>query len=258
MRSQSWHSTTTQSCWPVTSACAPSCPTPTSGSRWRRRASRSRSCGRCTGRRSATTYPLPTCSGCCCAGGCWNRRASRALRDGPAAARQRCSGSRASAWRSPTSSPCSALHAERQSLGRSQAVQQYLDRGELVPDEIVLDMVRQALVAAAATGGGYALDGIPRNMRQACATHLIARELGMTTNVALRLQVEGGELVRRLLARAALEVTPTIPRRSSADDSAVPPGDLSHCWLVRRARHPGVGGCHASARTGWPGDPCCP
>jgi adenylate kinase len=31
----------------------------------------------------------------------------------------------------------------------------------LVPDEIVLDMVRQALVAAAATGGGYALDGIP-------------------------------------------------------------------------------------------------
>jgi len=75
----------------------------------------------------------------------------------------------------------------------------------LVPDEIVLDMVRQALVAAAATGGGYALDGIPRNMRQACATYLIARELGMATNVALRLQVEGGELVRRLLARAALE-----------------------------------------------------
>jgi adenylate kinase len=74
----------------------------------------------------------------------------------------------------------------------------------LVPDEIVLDMVRQALVAAAATGGGYALDGIPRNMRQACATYLIARELGMTTNVGLRLQVEGGELVRRLLARAGL------------------------------------------------------
>jgi hypothetical protein len=52
-------------------------------------------------------------------------------------------------------------------------------------------------------------------------------------------------------------VTPTIPRRSSADDSAVPPGDLSHCCLVRRARHPSVGGCHASARTAWPGDPCC-
>ena len=45
----------------------------------------------------------------------------------------------------------------------------------------------------------------PRSMRQARATYLIARELGMITNVALRLQVEEGELVRRLLARAALE-----------------------------------------------------
>ena len=42
-------------------------------------------------------------------------------------------------------------------------------------------------------------------MRPACATYLIARELGMTTNVALRLQVEEGELVRRLRARAPLE-----------------------------------------------------
>lgn len=49
--------------------------------------------------------------------------------------------------------------ARETTLGR--AVKRHLDRGELVPDEIVLDMVRQALVAAAATGGGYALDGIP-------------------------------------------------------------------------------------------------
>jgi adenylate kinase len=93
--------------------------------------------------------------------------------------------------------------ARQTDLGR--AVQQHLERGELVPDEIVLDMVRQALVAAAAVGGGYVLDGIPRNMKQARATYLIAQELGMTANVALHLQVEDGELVRRLLARAALE-----------------------------------------------------
>ena len=42
-------------------------------------------------------------------------------------------------------------------------------------------------------------------MRQACAIYPDRAGLGMTTNVALRLQVEGGELVRRLLARAALE-----------------------------------------------------
>jgi adenylate kinase len=93
--------------------------------------------------------------------------------------------------------------ARRTNLGR--AVQQHLERGELVPDEIVLDMVREAFVAAKAAGGGYVLDGVPRNMHQARATYLIARELEMTANVALHLQVEDGELVRRLLARAALE-----------------------------------------------------
>ena len=86
-----------------------------------------------------------------------------------------------------------------------QAVQAYLDRGELAPDQIVLDMVREAIVAAKAAGGGYVLDGIPRNMEQARAAYEIARELGMTADVALHLQADEAELTRRLLARAALE-----------------------------------------------------
>ena len=93
--------------------------------------------------------------------------------------------------------------ARRTSLGL--AVQEYLDRGELVPDQIVLDMVREALIAAKAAGGGYVLDGIPRNMRQARAAYLIARELGMTADVALYLDANDAEVTRRLLARAALE-----------------------------------------------------
>lgn len=91
----------------------------------------------------------------------------------------------------------------RTGLGR--AVRCHLDRGELVPDEIVLDMVRQAFIAAKSDGGGYVLDGIPRNIRQARATYQIARELGMTANVALHLKADDEELVRRLLARAVLE-----------------------------------------------------
>ncbi len=85
-----------------------------------------------------------------------------------------------------------------------QRVRHHLDRGELVPDEIVLSMVREALVAAA-SAGGYVLDGIPRTIEQARATYLIARELGMTADVALHLHAEDQELVRRLLARAAVE-----------------------------------------------------
>jgi adenylate kinase len=60
--------------------------------------------------------------------------------------------------------------ARRTGLG--QAVQGYLNRGELVPDQVVLDMLREAMVAAKAAGGGYVLDGIPQDMRQARAASL--------------------------------------------------------------------------------------
>jgi adenylate kinase len=93
--------------------------------------------------------------------------------------------------------------ARRTALGLS--VQEYLDRGDLVPDEVVLAMVREALVAAKAAGGGFVLDGIPRNMQQARAIYLIARELEMTADVALHLQADDAEVMRRLQARAALE-----------------------------------------------------
>ena len=85
-------------------------------------------------------------------------------------------------------------------LGRS--VQGFLDRGELVPDGVVLDMVRTSLEAL--QGDGYVLDGVPRTMDQARALYEIAVELGMTADVALHLQVEDAELVRRLLTRAQL------------------------------------------------------
>ena len=86
-------------------------------------------------------------------------------------------------------------------LGRS--VEHYLDRGELVPDEVVLEMVRGAFEAA--KGGGYVLDGMPRTIEQARAVYEIAVEMGMTADVALHLQVQDEELLRRLLARAAVE-----------------------------------------------------
>ena len=81
-----------------------------------------------------------------------------------------------------------------------QSVQGFLDRGELVPDGVVLDMVRTALEAL--QGDGFVLDGVPRTMEQARALYEIAVDLGMTADVVLHLQVEDAELVRRLLARA--------------------------------------------------------
>ncbi|GAA4699477.1 adenylate kinase [Phytohabitans rumicis] len=93
--------------------------------------------------------------------------------------------------------------ARRTKLGL--AVQRHLDSGTLVPDQLVLDMVRRAIEAAAATSGGYVLDGVPRNMAQARALYQVGLELSMTANVALHLKAADDELIRRLLARAALE-----------------------------------------------------
>ncbi|MET0416663.1 MAG: adenylate kinase [Actinoplanes sp.] len=85
------------------------------------------------------------------------------------------------------------------------AVKRHLDQGGLVPDETVLAMVEEAFVAAKVAGSGYVLDGLPRNMTQAKALYEIALKLGMTADVALHLKADDDELVRRLLARAALE-----------------------------------------------------
>jgi adenylate kinase len=93
--------------------------------------------------------------------------------------------------------------ARRTKLGR--AVRDHLDQGALAPDDLVLDMVREAILDAKESGGGYVLDGVPRNMEQARALYAVGRDLDMTANVALHLKADDEELVRRLLARAVLE-----------------------------------------------------
>jgi adenylate kinase len=91
--------------------------------------------------------------------------------------------------------------AEGTELGRE--VKSYVDRGDLVPDDIVLSIVRSAVEEAMATNGGYLLDGFPRNLAQARAGYRIAKELGATVHAVLHFDVPEAELLRRLLARGA-------------------------------------------------------
>jgi adenylate kinase len=88
-------------------------------------------------------------------------------------------------------------------IGR--AAKSHIDSGELVPDEIILAIVREAAIAVKAAGGGYVLDGVPRTIEQARAIFRIAQELDLTADVALHLDVDDQEVIRRLLARAAVE-----------------------------------------------------
>lgn len=80
------------------------------------------------------------------------------------------------------------------------AAQAYMDRGDLVPDEVVLEMLREPVIAAAATGG-YVLDGFPRTVEQAEAGYDIAKPLGVSVQVAVHLEVPRDALVTRIVER---------------------------------------------------------
>jgi adenylate kinase len=94
-----------------------------------------------------------------------------------------------------------------------QMIKSYLDRGDLVPDGVVMDMLRKPVVAAA-QAGGYVLDGFPRTVEQARAAFPTAQALGVEVQVAVHLDVPRAELVRRLLARRrGLEDTEAVIER---------------------------------------------
>src|SRR5437588_3986469 len=76
-----------------------------------------------------------------------------------------------------------------------QQVKGYLDRGDLVPDELVLSIVGPRVVAAARQGG-YILDGFPRTRAQAEAAYELAREADVTADAVVHLEVPPAELLR--------------------------------------------------------------
>jgi len=75
------------------------------------------------------------------------------------------------------------------------------ERGDLVPDQIVLDVLTPVVVAAVAEGG-YILDGFPRTLPQATVAAELGARLGLTLDAAVYLYAPEPVLMRRLLARA--------------------------------------------------------
>jgi adenylate kinase len=81
-----------------------------------------------------------------------------------------------------------------------QRAQAAMDAGKLVDDEIVLGMIRERL-AEADTQSGYILDGFPRNITQAKALDVLLGELGKPLDAVVQLDVDYGELTRRIAGR---------------------------------------------------------
>ncbi|WP_169951809.1 adenylate kinase [Microbispora sp. H11081] len=77
---------------------------------------------------------------------------------------------------------------------------EYMDRGDLVPDEVTVAMVRDRLSEDDAQEG-FLLDGFPRNVPQAEVLKKMLAEFGTALDVVLNLVVEDDEVVRRLAGR---------------------------------------------------------
>jgi len=83
-------------------------------------------------------------------------------------------------------------------LGR--LAKKFMDAGDLVPDEVTNAMVRDRLAEPDATDG-FLLDGFPRNVAQAGELDGMLDAMGATLTVVLDLDVDHGEVVRRLSGR---------------------------------------------------------
>lgn len=79
----------------------------------------------------------------------------------------------------------------------------YMDAGDLVPDALVIGMIRERLVGAdgSLANGAFLLDGFPRSVPQADALAEMLAELGAPLDAVVSLAVPRQELIDRLLGR---------------------------------------------------------
>jgi adenylate kinase len=87
-------------------------------------------------------------------------------------------------------------------LGRR--VEPILERGDLVPDELMIDLIRERLEGE----DGFVLDGFPRTLPQAEALDAMLEEIGKPLDAVILLEVSDDVATARLLARAVEEGRP--------------------------------------------------
>lgn len=87
-------------------------------------------------------------------------------------------------------------------LGRT--AQEYMDRGDLVPDEVIVGVIAERIDSPEARDG-FILDGFPRTMPQAEALDAKLDELGRGVTAVVLIDVSDDEVVRRLGGRRTCE-----------------------------------------------------
>lgn len=77
----------------------------------------------------------------------------------------------------------------------------FMDKGELVPDEVTNGIVKERLAQADVSEKGFLLDGYPRTIEQAHALDIILAELGMSLDGVVNIEVDPSILLERLSGR---------------------------------------------------------
>ncbi|KAB2840398.1 adenylate kinase [bacterium] len=104
-------------------------------------------------------------------------------------------------WNIPQISTGDMLRAAKQAktpLGLK--AESFMNAGKLVPDEVVIGLIRERL-AAPDTAGGFILDGFPRTVAQAEALGGLLKDLNRRLDAVVNLEVPEAELVERLTGR---------------------------------------------------------
>lgn len=96
-----------------------------------------------------------------------------------------------------------AAMAKGSAMGRE--AQKYIERGCLVPDDVVIGVVRERL-AEPDVAGGFLLDGFPRTLPQAEALDAMLAEAGRTVTHVVLIDVPAEELVQRIAGRRSCPI----------------------------------------------------
>ncbi|MGF1589431.1 MAG: adenylate kinase [Pleurocapsa sp.] len=116
-------------------------------------------------------------------------------------------------WQIPHVSTGDILRtAVTQQTPLGKQAQDYMNRGELVPDTLILNLIQDRL-SHEDTINGWILDGFPRNVNQAAFLEELLAKLDQNADCVLNLQVPDEVLVLRLLARKRKDDTEETIRR---------------------------------------------
>ncbi len=76
----------------------------------------------------------------------------------------------------------------------------YMDKGELVPDDVMIGIIKEVL-SSEKCKNGFILDGFPRTLKQAEALDQIFNELSIKLDYVITLEVDDDEIIKRLTNR---------------------------------------------------------